>query len=362
MKNDLATKAESEHKDFDVIIVVGQDPNIERFSACSKTLRERSIYFHTALSSRWAKKEKDIYLLEKPNLSPEVFRLILEFLVDRKVKLSSYNGKMVDLLLAVEELMLGDLRSVLQHQTITGTHKTRWISENCPDLLRIVVEFESLKELRHAVIGWICENPSWLYDSHNFATLEKSVILEAIKNERDYLDNILIWDILLRWNIARNNTISLDTSTWSVVVFEVLKKNLKEFLPYIRFDLISRNDFHKRILPFRKIISRKITDQALSYYLEDTAQYPPKTTLDDSVIINHIHAATISKWIMGKNIESTKPLKNESQFKSRFTKRYEFELLYRAGRDGFSGNAYHKHCDDRGKNLVVAKIANSQII
>ncbi|CAG8492441.1 13360_t:CDS:2 [Ambispora gerdemannii] len=361
---DLATKVEPEHSDnngnVDVIIIVGQYPNIERFSACSKTLRERSIYFNTALSSRWAKKEKSGYLLEKPNLLPEVFRLILEFLVHRKVMLRNYNGTMINLLLAAEELMLGDLRNVLQ--STTTTHKTRWMSENCPDLLRVVLEFESLKKLRHTVLGWICENPSWLYDSDNFMTLEESIILTMIKNEKDYLNNSFVWDILLRWSIARNNTISLDTSTWSVVVFEVLKNNLKEFLPYIRFDLISRNDFHDKIIPLRKIISRKITDQTLRYYLEDNQQYPPKTILDDSLVINHIHAATISKWIMGKNINSTKSLKYESQFKHRFTKRHEFKLIYRGSRDGFSGNAYHRHCDNNGKNLVVAKIANSNII
>ncbi|CAG8712563.1 5095_t:CDS:1, partial [Dentiscutata heterogama] len=41
---------------FDVIICVGEEPNVERFRSHSVILSKRSSYFRTALSSIWAKK------------------------------------------------------------------------------------------------------------------------------------------------------------------------------------------------------------------------------------------------------------------------------------------------------------------
>lgn len=60
-----------------VIIQVGEELNMKEFKAHTLILRSRSSYFRTALSSNWAKKENDIYIFKKPNISPDVFEIIL---------------------------------------------------------------------------------------------------------------------------------------------------------------------------------------------------------------------------------------------------------------------------------------------
>ncbi|CAG8674647.1 2751_t:CDS:2, partial [Scutellospora calospora] len=63
--------------DFNTIIRIGQNPNVQTFYAHSNILRALSPYFHKALSKDWVKKEGEIFVFEKPNVSPSCFETII---------------------------------------------------------------------------------------------------------------------------------------------------------------------------------------------------------------------------------------------------------------------------------------------
>ncbi|CAG8532388.1 17536_t:CDS:2, partial [Dentiscutata erythropus] len=62
---------------YDVVIQVGEEPNVKEFRTHSVMLAARCPYFQTALSSKWAKKQGDIFVFRKPNISPRTFKEIL---------------------------------------------------------------------------------------------------------------------------------------------------------------------------------------------------------------------------------------------------------------------------------------------
>jgi hypothetical protein len=62
---------------YDVIIYAGENENVKELHALSNILRVRSQYFRTALSNEWAKKKNGKFILEKPNISPNIFKMIL---------------------------------------------------------------------------------------------------------------------------------------------------------------------------------------------------------------------------------------------------------------------------------------------
>jgi hypothetical protein len=62
---------------YDVIIYAGENENIKEFHAHSIILRTRSQYFCTAFSNVWEKKKDGKFILEKPNISPKIFKIIL---------------------------------------------------------------------------------------------------------------------------------------------------------------------------------------------------------------------------------------------------------------------------------------------
>ncbi|CAB4419167.1 unnamed protein product [Rhizophagus irregularis] len=91
--------------EYNVLIKVGADENDEKsFHAHSLVLRARSPYFKTALSNNWAKKENDITVFYKPNISPYIFELILKFMYAGEIAMDQLKGK--DLLKLLTGLQL----------------------------------------------------------------------------------------------------------------------------------------------------------------------------------------------------------------------------------------------------------------
>ena len=62
---------------YDVIIYAGENESVEEIHAYSNILRTRSQYFRTAFSNKWAEKKDGKFILKKPNISPQFFKIIL---------------------------------------------------------------------------------------------------------------------------------------------------------------------------------------------------------------------------------------------------------------------------------------------
>jgi hypothetical protein len=65
------------NEEYDVIIYSGENENKEEIHAHSLILRTRSQYFRTALSNQWTIKEDGKFILKKPNIPPQIFKIIL---------------------------------------------------------------------------------------------------------------------------------------------------------------------------------------------------------------------------------------------------------------------------------------------
>ena len=62
---------------YDVIIYAGEEPNVKEIHAHSNILCIRSQYFCSAFSNEWAEKKDGKFILRKPNISPQLFNIIL---------------------------------------------------------------------------------------------------------------------------------------------------------------------------------------------------------------------------------------------------------------------------------------------
>ncbi|CAI2192295.1 14531_t:CDS:2 [Funneliformis geosporum] len=63
--------------DYNTVIKVGENPNTKEFHAHSSILRARSPYFDRALSKEWVTKNNNMINFKKPNISPNVFEMII---------------------------------------------------------------------------------------------------------------------------------------------------------------------------------------------------------------------------------------------------------------------------------------------
>ncbi|KAF0560327.1 btb/poz domain-containing protein 19-like [Gigaspora margarita] len=95
-------------KDFDVKIKVGEKPNIKEFKAHSIILSARSDYFKTALSSRWARRENGLIIFDKPNISPSVFEILLNYIYTGTFS-NDNEVNLFDIFIAADEIGLSEI-------------------------------------------------------------------------------------------------------------------------------------------------------------------------------------------------------------------------------------------------------------
>ena len=62
----------------DTEILVGEEPNTKVFKAHSLILKTRSPFFRTAFSSNWLRTENNVITLQKPNISVEIFDILIK--------------------------------------------------------------------------------------------------------------------------------------------------------------------------------------------------------------------------------------------------------------------------------------------
>ncbi|RGB26322.1 hypothetical protein C1646_424486 [Rhizophagus diaphanus] len=78
---------------------------MKEIHAHSNILCIRSQYFRTAFSNEWAEKSDGKFIFKKPNISPQLFSIILRFIYCGKIELKNLQGSdVLKLLVAVDEL------------------------------------------------------------------------------------------------------------------------------------------------------------------------------------------------------------------------------------------------------------------
>ncbi|GET03176.1 carbohydrate-binding module family 13 protein [Rhizophagus clarus] len=109
--------------------------------------------------------------------------------------------------------------------------------------------------------------------------------------------------------------------------------------------------FLDKVYPYRKTLPKELRENLVKYFLNPNNQSNKKSKGIDSRIIAIQHAELISKWI--DKLEITDEMKNP----------YEFKLILRGSRDGFSPNKFHEICDNQPHTIAIIKVKdNSEIL
>ncbi|RIA97554.1 hypothetical protein C1645_801750 [Glomus cerebriforme] len=297
--------------DFNVIIYAGEEPNVTEFHAHSIILRYRSQYFRTALSSSWAEKMNGMYILKKPNISGNIFQIILRYIYSGVVNFSQIGRtEHLELLKAADELA-----------------------------------FDRIKDY---CIEIICRKTEILFENEKFLTTPPQILELLLQQDKLALEEIDIWDYLIKWAYAQNPTIELDPSKWSKDDIEIMKRTADYLISLIRFHNISSNDYVNKIMPYKKLLPKNIKDQ---FYSISNSRSPE---LNSSLLITQkdLYHSLFLNWINKKDLI----------YRSRNILRYEFKLILRGSRDGFDGNTFHSKCNNKGATIMIAKIKDSKKI
>ncbi|RHZ84090.1 hypothetical protein Glove_85g84 [Diversispora epigaea] len=344
--------------DYNVTIKVGENQNTQDFRLHSTILRARSPYFKSALSFQWTNNKKDgMILFTKPNISPPVFALIIKYLYTGILDLTNVPGSdILGLLAGSDELILEELFKHVQNYLIEK--EAVWLKQNLVKVLHVVSKLANCKQLQDYCYESICTDPDPFFTSEDFPILDKDIFLELIKRDDLEIEEIVLWDHLIKWGISQTPTIKQkDVKKFTVSNFGNLKKTLDPFISHIRFYEISSKDFFYKVRPYRKIFPLVLFEDLVSFLMAEAEpqheRLPARyVDLSESKIIKRRHATILSNQILYKDASSKISKGNK----------YKFRLLYRGSRDGYDINTFYSKVNGQGQAIAVIKIRNSEKI
>jgi hypothetical protein len=263
--------------------------------------------------------------------------------------------ELLDLLIAVDELNIQTLVSCIQKYLIN--HQYEILHHNPIEALETVYQFDTFSSLRDFFLDTICDKPEILFNYDNLIKLRAPILELFLERDDLLLDEIEIWNNLIKWCLGQHPSIQHDIKKWNKEEIAIMKNTLDKFIPLIRFHHISSENFYLKVYPFKVLLSNNLINELLEFYMVPNKKpnhiiYPPRSPKFDTLIIKSQHFAIFSSWIEKKDA-SYYNLRNIP---------YYFKLIYRASINGASSEIFHEKCDNKGATIIVAKIKNSNHI
>ncbi|CAG8584135.1 2467_t:CDS:2 [Paraglomus occultum] len=342
-----------EDTDYDLIIQVGEEQNTRSFRAHSVILRAQCKYFQVALSKEWARTDGDKMVFSKPNTSPAVFEIILRYVYTGITSFDETDcDLLLDLLSAANEMLLPELVEDIEDYLVAN--EPSWMQENLYRVLVIAFEYESCKKLQTYCLETICGDPSLLFESEHFLSLDSSILVALLQRDDLRLEEVDVWEYLLRWGRGQVNRLMDEVSKWSAEEFTELEDVLRPCIPLVRFFHIPPGEFRQKVWPYKAVLPQDLYDDIMWCYAAPQIKVqsiisPPRLKPIDSNIIKMKHVAIISSWVDRKD----GPHYNLGEIP------YQFRLLLRGSRDGFSNRVFHSRCDSSVRTVVIVRIQDT---
>ncbi|GBC38719.2 hypothetical protein GLOIN_2v1473716 [Rhizophagus irregularis DAOM 181602=DAOM 197198] len=321
---------------YDVTIEVGQDPK-----------NSDGVLTHIKL----------------PNIFPDIFQIILKYMYGGILSFDEIElSDIIHLLVAAENLKLQEIVNYLQLYLIEN--KSSWMEENFTFIHNTSFQHDSFTELQKFCTDIMTNYPEKIFNSLDFTSIPEKSLISLI--EQDYLkmEEIDVWDHVLKWGLAQNSSLLPDPEEWSDDDFKLMEKSLQKCLPLVRFFQLSSKEFLNKVVPYQKLLNPKLYKDLMSYHLDgdnkiiSTIQ-PARGFNIDSKLITNKAALYIASWIDKK--ENEHPIYGFTPYNS-FDNPYEFKLLLRGSRDGFSPDSFHRLCDNKPKTISIVKVKETEEI
>ncbi|GET58798.1 BTB/POZ domain-containing protein [Rhizophagus irregularis DAOM 181602=DAOM 197198] len=216
--------------DYNVIIYIGEEPNIKEFHAHHIILRCRSEYFNKILSDENIKKKDGNYIIENSNIDPQSFKSILKYLYTGHINITNKNEtELLNILIASDELKLKRLTKLTEEFIIEKHHQF----------------------LQNDPVGIL-------------QTVYYQIIL---KRDDLNLSEIEIWENLIKWGLSQEQEFNQEIFQWNQDDINIFKGILQKFIPLIRFYEISSEDYYNKVKPYEGILSKELIDEILKFHM-----------------------------------------------------------------------------------------------
>ncbi|RHZ54355.1 hypothetical protein Glove_428g43 [Diversispora epigaea] len=341
-------------KDNHNVIIEAKDK--KAFMAHSNILKYRSPGFRKELENV-IPGENNFKTIIKPNISDEIFDIILKYIYGGIVKLEKVETEFIfDLMLAANKFELEGLSKKLE--TILIETEALRLKPHFSLVYQTIFDKQNFKDLEFCN-GIIAKYPNLIFDNSDFSSLSEFALVSLLKRDDLQMKEIEIWDYVIKWGITQNPTLPTNLENWTKKNFRALKTTLQQCLPLIRYFHIANIEIYDKIRPYKKILDKQLWKDINQHLF--APDRPVKSiiltarsvsvTEPFSTIISKDHVAEISSWIDRET--TTYPTTNIP---------YKFELILRGTRDGFTPQTFWNTCHGHAHTVIVAKVKGTDEI
>ncbi|RHZ83842.1 hypothetical protein Glove_87g86 [Diversispora epigaea] len=351
----------NDKKEYNVVIEVDEEENKKSFNAHSVILCHRSSFFGKELENVTTNKNH-IKTIIKPNISAKIFEIILKYIYGGIVNIENIDTKtLYELMISANEFELKELSIKLENYLIES--KASWLKTHFSLVYRSIFDSNEFKGLKKFYNDIIVKYPNLIFESKDFTSLQEIALISILKRDDLKVEEIKIWDYVIKWGIEQNHTLPDDSKEWSNEDFETLKLTLQHCLPFIRYFHISSEDIWEKVKPYEKILEKQLWDDIIQHSKSPnkpikslvlparTFSTPEFSSGTFSNIINNEHVAELSSWIDRK-----------STIYSLSNIPYEFQLILRGSRDGFHPKTFWNMCNGYEGTILVARVTGTNEI
>ena len=173
-------------------------------------------------------------------------------------------SEVLKLLIAVDELNIKQLISHIQEFLIEN--QAEFLSQNPIGILEMIYQHETFTDLWNCCLEKICKEPKILFNSNEFTNLKAPLLELLLKRDDLDMDEIEIWESLLKWCFAQQN-MKNDPTKWSKEDIPKMEKELYRFIPLIRFYDIGPTDFFYKVYKYKDILPQDLIHDLLEFHI-----------------------------------------------------------------------------------------------
>ncbi|RHZ60550.1 hypothetical protein Glove_352g31 [Diversispora epigaea] len=260
----------------------------------------------------------------------------------------------------VKSYFCKELKNIIPNENNIKTITKPNISDEIFDIILKECRTKSSIFSENNFNDFVAKYPNLIFDAEDFNSLQESALVSLLKGDDLQLEEVIIWEYIIKWGISQNPTLPEDLKEWNNENFTTLKITLQQCLPLIRYFHIPGTDVWSKVKPYKKILDKQLWEDLKQNFMAPDKPLksiilPPRTilmpTATFSVIITYEHVAEISSWIDCKS--SPYSLTNIP---------YEFQLILRGSTNGFAPQTFWDTCHGHASTVVIMKVKETEEI
>ncbi|RIB13712.1 hypothetical protein C2G38_1709351 [Gigaspora rosea] len=145
---------------------------------------------------------------------------MLRYIYGGSVSLENFDNQFIfDLILVADEFLLEELIGSIETYLIES--KAHWLRTHFSYVYKTCFQNNKLEGLQKWCNSILAKHPNIIFDSEDFNSLKENALISFIKRDDLQMEEIKIWNYIIKWGIAQNPNLPSDPEDWSDEILQL---------------------------------------------------------------------------------------------------------------------------------------------